>query len=76
MPLYSYACSGCAAEFEILVGQGEQPSCPECGGQDLQRLLSRTVAASQANAVKGVARRMAAKEGHFSNYSRSERPKS
>jgi putative FmdB family regulatory protein len=40
MPLYDYHCRGCANEFEALVRAGDTPRCPECGGSDLERLLS------------------------------------
>ena len=41
MPLYSYHCTGCDTEFETLVLGGEPPHCPDCGGDALEKLLSR-----------------------------------
>jgi len=73
MPLYSYRCKGCDTEFETLVMGSDAPSCPSCDGQDLERLLSMTVAANERiKEIRGLARRQAAREGHFSNYGKSE----
>ena len=40
MPLYEYTCRGCGAEFEALVRAGSFPSCPRCGGTDLEKRFS------------------------------------
>jgi putative FmdB family regulatory protein len=40
MPLYDFHCRTCGHEFETLVRTGDSPSCPECRGSDLERLLS------------------------------------
>jgi len=40
MPLYDFHCRSCGHEFETLVRAGDSPSCPECRGVDLERLLS------------------------------------
>ena len=40
MPLYEYACRACENTFESLVFDGEAVQCPECHGQQLERLLS------------------------------------
>jgi len=40
MPLYDFHCRACSCEFEALVRTGDTPRCPECGGVDLERLLS------------------------------------
>jgi putative FmdB family regulatory protein len=40
MPLFEYACKGCATEFEALVRGSDTPECPSCHGKDLQRRLS------------------------------------
>ena len=40
MPLYDFRCRTCGHEFETLVRTGDSPSCPECRGSDLERLLS------------------------------------
>jgi len=40
MPLYDFRCRTCGHEFEALVRAADSPSCPECRGVDLERLLS------------------------------------
>jgi len=40
MPLFSFLCTHCHAESEILVRQGEQPRCLACGGTELEQLLA------------------------------------
>jgi putative FmdB family regulatory protein len=73
MPLYSYHCTKCDKEFELLVGSADVPVCPSCGGQKLERLMSRIVAEGKNRSYAKTMRAQAAREGHLSNYSRSER---
>ena len=40
MPLYEYACRNCERTFETLVFDGEAVQCPECQGDQLDRLWS------------------------------------
>ena len=40
MPLYEYTCRQCEHTFEALVFNGDQVECPECQGDQLERLLS------------------------------------
>ncbi len=40
MPIYEYRCAECAHEFETLVRGDNQPTCPECGTDALERLMS------------------------------------
>jgi len=40
MPIYEYACLDCGREFEELVRGDEQPACPKCGKQRLERRMS------------------------------------
>ncbi len=41
MPLYEYQCDACQQTVELLVrNQSEQPSCPLCGADRLEKLLS------------------------------------
>lgn len=73
MPLYTYRCTACEAEFEQLVRSGDTPACPECQGTDLRQLLSRPARPGKTSGQLAAARRQAAAEGHFSNYSSAER---
>ena len=60
MPLYDFRCRACGREFETLVRPQSTPECPECHGQDLERLPStfavksseRTRAAADKNLKK------------------------
>lgn len=41
MPIFEYCCESCGKEFEILaVNPGEQAACPQCGSENVKRLLS------------------------------------
>jgi len=43
MPIYSYRCKDCGAEFELLVGitqSSKKPKCKKCGSKNLKRLFS------------------------------------
>ncbi|MFW5874735.1 MAG: FmdB family zinc ribbon protein [bacterium] len=40
MPIYEYYCEQCDKKFETLVRSGEVPVCPQCGNNDLKKLLS------------------------------------
>jgi len=75
MPIYDYLCSTCGHRFETLVRSGSTPSCPECGGTALDKQVSAPAAPGQSKAIIAAGRRAAAKEGHLSNYSKSERSK-
>jgi putative FmdB family regulatory protein len=46
MPIYEYACRGCAHKFEQLVRTGDTPACPSCKSSDLERLLSSSAISS------------------------------
>ncbi|WP_138466301.1 zinc ribbon domain-containing protein [Poseidonocella sp. HB161398] len=74
MPIYSYRCSDCGAEFEELVALGAPlPPCPSCASQAVKQQISRVAPPGKAAGILASARKQAAKEGHFSNYSASER---
>ncbi len=32
MPLYEYVCESCQSEFEVLVNNGDEVTCPHCEG--------------------------------------------
>ncbi len=72
MPLYDFLCPACGAGFEELVKIGEVPPCPACGSTSPVKQLSAPVAPGRSQAFVASARRQAAKEGLFSNYSRAE----
>jgi putative FmdB family regulatory protein len=41
MPIYEYRCGACDERFEELVRRLDDPvACPECGGDQAERLLS------------------------------------
>ena len=41
MPIFEYHCRNCNHTFELLLQKRTAiPICPECGGKDLERLLS------------------------------------
>jgi putative FmdB family regulatory protein len=73
MPLYSYHCAKCDRESELLVASSDRPACPTCGSRRLRRLVSHTAPEGKSRRLVKSARAQAAREGHLSNYSRSER---
>lgn len=40
MPIYEYFCDKCDKKFEMLVMGKETPVCPECGTENIKRLMS------------------------------------
>lgn len=75
MPLHDYRCNACQRESEPLMRGSTAPACPHCGSTDLQRLVSLPAPPGTGQATIAAGRRAAAREGHFSNYSRAERTK-
>lgn len=73
MPLHDYHCPACDRQFELLVRSADRPACPTCGTPDITRLVSRIAPAGKIKAAAGSMRAAAAREGHLSNFSRSER---
>lgn len=63
MPLFEYRCRKCRHEFEALVLPGLEARCPQCSGQDLERLLSQFAVNSDGIRQKNIkeARRRAGK---------------
>jgi putative FmdB family regulatory protein len=75
MPLYDFRCQQCETVSELLIRAGTGAVCPECGSEKLEKLLSAPNATGRTQTFLNNARKVAAAEGHFSNYSRSERPR-
>jgi putative FmdB family regulatory protein len=73
MPLYGFHCADCDSEVELLLGLSERPRCPTCHSRKLTRLVSRPAPPGKSGALAKSARARAAREGHLSNFSRSER---
>lgn len=73
MPLHDYRCQACGRQFELLVRSSTVPACPHCAGTALEKLISLTAPPGSSQAVIAAGRRAAAREGHFSHYSRAER---
>jgi len=42
MPIYEFSCQACGRVFDLLVLAGDQAElkCPDCGGQDIVKLMS------------------------------------
>lgn len=40
MPIYTYRCTACDAEFDQLVRSETKVACPGCRGRKLERLMS------------------------------------
>ena len=59
MPIYAYRCPSCAQEFELFVRGQARPACPECGAEELERILS--AAALSTETTSGLAMRAARK---------------
>ncbi|WP_420132970.1 FmdB family zinc ribbon protein [Rhodopseudomonas sp.] len=73
MPLYGFHCGSCDKDSELLVGFSDKPRCPSCGGRKMERMVSRPAPPGKSKGLISAARSQAAREGHFSNYSRKER---
>jgi putative FmdB family regulatory protein len=75
VPIYDYRCNGCGQPCELLVRSSTVPTCPHCASTALERQVSLTAPQGASRKLIAGARRAAAKEGHFSNYSKAERAK-
>lgn len=75
MPLYDFRCSACQQAFELLVRSGTEPACPHCASTVLERQVSLTAPQGSSAGIIAAGRRAAAREGHFSHYSKAERAK-
>ena len=75
MPIHDFRCSACGVTFELLVRGSTDPACTACGSTALERLVSLTAPQGTSQALITAGRRAAAREGHFSHYSKAERAK-
>ncbi|WP_310446948.1 zinc ribbon domain-containing protein [Thiobacillus sp.] len=75
MPLFDFHCKQCNCNFELLVRGSTAYVCPECGSAEVEKLVSLPAAPGKTKDIIATARGQAAREGHFSNYASSERPR-
>lgn len=75
MPIFDFECNACGNTFELLVLGSAAPVC-SCGATDLRKLISPIAPEAKSKTFVKNARKVAAREGHFSHYSRSERARS
>lgn len=75
MPLFDFVCTACGSSFELLVRGSNAPVCPECGSAALEKQVSMPAQPGKTAAIVTGARKQAAREGHFSHYAPSERPR-
>ena len=73
MPLYSFHCAQCDKESELLMRASDTAVCPFCGSAKMEQLISKVAPELKSEGIKKAWRAQAAREGHLSNYSRSER---
>jgi len=73
MPMFEYRCEDCGQVFELLVRSSTVPACPHCGSAALQKCVTAPSAPGKSKSIIAAGRKLAAKEGHFSNYSKAER---
>jgi putative FmdB family regulatory protein len=73
MPLFDFKCPQCGEIQEQLVLGGEACVCRECGCAELHKLTSMTAPVGRSAGMIARARQRADAQGHFSNYSVSER---
>jgi putative FmdB family regulatory protein len=74
MPLYDFHCDACNKSVELLAKADATPACPACG-QPMHKLVSAPQAPGKSAGILAGARAQAAREGHFSHYSKTERAK-
>lgn len=72
MPIYEYRCKACNKTFDLLIRASTVPTCPECGSTELEKLVSLLAPHAKSPDILKRARTQAAREGHFSNYRKSE----
>ncbi|MCW2273864.1 zinc ribbon domain-containing protein [Rhodoblastus acidophilus] len=73
MPLYSFHCSACDAESELLMRSDEAAICPACGSDKMERLPSWVAPDLKMEKIRKAGRAQAAAAGDLSNFSKKER---
>lgn len=76
MPIYEYSCETCGQTSEQLVLGSSTPICEACGSASLKKLISAAAPPGRSAGLVRSARARAAREGHFSHYTPSERSRS
>lgn len=59
MPIFEYACSSCQKQFDCLMRNAadeKDVTCPDCGGNKLEKLFSVPAAPRAAAALQPVSR--------------------
>jgi putative FmdB family regulatory protein len=75
MPIFDFRCRDCDKTFELLVRGSAQPVCPSCGRGTLEKQVSLIAPQGQSAGIVSRARTQARREGHFSHYAPTERPR-
>lgn len=52
MPIFEYVCRKCSHRFEVIVLGRTAPSCPSCGGADLEKAFSVFAVGTQSGGAK------------------------
>lgn len=55
MPIFEFYCEDCNREFELLVAVKEQPECPSCQSNRLEKLMSTSAARVSAGGALPIA---------------------
>jgi putative FmdB family regulatory protein len=72
MPLYSFHCSACDAQSELLMRSNETAICPACGSEKMERLPSWLAPDLKMEKMRKAGRAAAARAGDLSNFSKKE----
>ena len=73
MPIYDYRCVDCKHESELLIKMDVTALCPQCGSQNMKKLVSMPAPQGKTAGIIARGRAQAAREGHLSNFSASEK---
>lgn len=70
VPIFEYQCQSCGDEFEALVRAADVPSCPGCGSQSLNRLLTSFAVSSAERSQRALS---SAREAYRRSSGRTDR---